>query len=144
MKIEKDILNCTNSLCIIFNQNVLILQNVLIPPNCILLMHSSTKYFSTPILYTTDTHFYGCSINIGSISFFSSSDMHQFHHLLGCHGTAINSSLNSFLSSFRFLNLWWLTKMLDKKSALTREKIKTICLTKKFFLIVIKITVFCN
>ena len=31
--------------------------------------------------------------------------------------------------------------MLDKKAVLTREKIKTICLTKKPFLIVIKITV---
>ena len=32
--------------------------------------------------------------------------------------------------------------MLDKKAVLTREKIKKICLTKKLFRVVIKITVF--
>ena len=82
-----------------------------------------------PILYTTDTyksakvhahvHVQKCtykstkvqkykstctnsSINIGSISFFSSSDTYQSHHLLGCHATCINSSFNSFLSALRF------------------------------------------
>ena len=32
--------------------------------------------------------------------------------------------------------------MLDRKAVLTREKIRTICLAKKLFGIVIKITVF--
>ena len=76
------------------------------------------------------------SINIGSISFFSSSDTHQSHHLLVCHATGINSSFNSFLSASHFSNLVCLIKkavltrrkikriMLDKKAVLTREKIK--------------------
>ena len=38
-------------------KNVLIPQNVLIPPNCILPTHSSSKYFNTFILYTTDAFF---------------------------------------------------------------------------------------
>ena len=95
-------------------------------------------------------------MNIGSITFFSSSDTHQSHHLLGCHATGINSSLNSFLSALRLSNLICqdknvaLTrekikrKMLDKQAVLTREKIKTISLTKKLFLIAVKITVFYN
>ena len=57
------------------------------------------KFFISSIMYTTDTQFYNSSINIGSISYFSSSDMQQFHHLLGCHAIAINFSLNSFLSA---------------------------------------------
>ena len=91
--------------------------------------HSSTKCFNTSILYTTYTQFYNSSINIGSISFLSSSDMHQSHHLLGFHATGINSLLKPFLSSLSFSNLICLTK----KSALIRLKIKTICLTKKLF-----------
>ena len=63
-------------------------QNVPIPPICIL-----------------PTHFYNSLINIGSISFFSSFDTHQSHHLLECHAVNISSSLNSFLSSLRFSNL---------------------------------------
>ena len=35
--IQKDFLNYTNPSCTNFNQNVLLIQNVLIPPNCILL-----------------------------------------------------------------------------------------------------------
>ena len=54
------------------------------------------KYFNTPHLYTTDPSFYNSSINIVSLSFYSSSDTHQSHHLLGCHATGINSSFNSF------------------------------------------------
>ena len=63
------------------------------------------KCFNTPILYTTDTHFYNFLINVGSISFFSSSDMHQSHHLLRCHAIGISSSHNSFLRALRFSNL---------------------------------------
>ena len=59
------------------------------------------KGFNTPILYTTDTHFYIFSLNIGSILFSSSSYMHQAHHLLGCHAIGINSLLNLFLCSLR-------------------------------------------
>ena len=59
-------------------------QNVSIPLYCILPTHSSRKCFNTSILYTTNTHFYNSSINIRSIYFFSSSDMHQSYHLLGC------------------------------------------------------------
>ena len=45
------------------------------------------------------------SVEIGYISFFSSSDTHQPHHLLRCHVTGINSSFNSFLSALPFSNL---------------------------------------
>ena len=53
------------------------------------------KYFNTPISYTTDTQLYS-SINIGSISYFSSSDTNKPYHLLECHATGINSSFDSF------------------------------------------------
>ena len=92
MKIKKSFLNYSNSLCTIFK------QNVPIRPNCILPTHSSTKCFNTLEFYTINTHFYNSSINIRSISFFSSSDAHQSHHLLlGFHATGINSSFNSAL-----------------------------------------------
>ena len=68
-------------------------QNVSIP--------QGAKCFNTPILYTTDTHFYKPSIKIGSISFFLSSEEQKFRHLLGCHALGIRSSL-SF--SLRFSN----------------------------------------
>ena len=64
--------------------------------------------------------FYNSSINIGSISFFSSSDMHHSHHLFGCHATGINSSFNSFFKCFTLFKF----NMLDKKAVLTRGKIK--------------------
>ena len=105
----------------IFNQNVLILwnvsipspppilyywgslqQNVSIPLYCILRTQFSTERFNTSIFYTTSTHFYNSLINTGSISFFSSFDMHLSHHLLGCHPIDLNSSFNIFLSSLRF------------------------------------------
>ena len=89
-------------------------------------MSQGAKCFNTPHLYTNDPHFYNLSINIGSISFFSSSDMHQAHHLYGCHAAGINSSL-IFFKCFAFFKF----SMLDKKAVLTRGKIKTICLTKK-------------
>ena len=72
-------------------------QNVSIPQRA--------KCFNTPNLYTTDMHFYNSLINIGSITFFSSSYMHQSHHLSRCHATGIKSSLNSFLNSCGFVNL---------------------------------------
>ena len=70
------------------------------------------KCFNDPNLYATDTNFYNSSINIGYNSFFSSPDMHQSHNLSGYHATGINTSLSSFLSSFRFLSLVCLTKKL--------------------------------
>ena len=77
------------------------------------------------MLYTTETHFYNSSVKIGSVSFFISSDMQKLHHLLGCHTIGINSAL-IFFKCFAFFKF----NMLDKKAVLTREKIKTICLTK--------------
>ena len=53
-------------------------------------------------LYATVTHFYNASINIGSISFFSSFDALEPHHLWGCHAIVINSSLNPFQMLFVF------------------------------------------
>ena len=50
-------------------KNVLILQNVLTSPNCILPRHSLTKCFNASILCTNDAHVYKSSINIGSIVF---------------------------------------------------------------------------
>ena len=68
-------------------------------------MSQWAKCFNTLILYTTDTHIYHCSIKIGSISFFSSSDTPEFHHFLGCHTTSINSSLIFLLSVLHFSNM---------------------------------------
>ena len=110
------------------------LQNVPILPNCILLTQSSAK-FSHTLDFILLTHFYNSSINIGSVSFFSRSETHQSHHLLGCHATGINSLLIYFLNALCFSNLICLIKavltrkkikrnMLDKKAVLTREKIK--------------------
>ena len=82
-------------MCIYFGTNVpkficnFFSQNVQIPPRSILPTHT----------------FITLQIKIGSVSFFSSSDMHQFHHLSGCHATGINSSRNSILSYLRFLEL---------------------------------------
>ena len=70
--------------------------------------------------------------------------MHQFHHLLECHATGINSSFNSFLGALLFSNLVCLVKavltrqkikrnMLDKKAVLTRQKIERNMLDKKAF-----------
>ena len=75
-------------------------------------IHQGAKYFNIPHLYTTDANFYSSSINIGSISFFASSDTHQSHHLLRCHAAGINSSLISFLSALHFSNLVCLLKNL--------------------------------
>ena len=97
-KIQKSLLNYTNSSCINFN------QNVPITPNCILPRHSSTKFFNFPILYTIDTFFYSSSINFGSISFYSSSDIHKPYHLLGCHTTGLNCLFN-FLKLLCFLQI---------------------------------------
>ena len=63
-------MNYTNSSCKNFNQIVLILQNALIPPNCILSTHSVRKCFNTSISYTADAQFYIFSEKIGSTSFF--------------------------------------------------------------------------
>ena len=65
---------------------------------------SDSICFNTAIVYTTDAQFYKYSVNLGSI-FFSSSDMHQFHHLLGSEATGINSSNNSFLCSLSFSSM---------------------------------------
>ena len=111
MKIHKDFWIMLVLYTQFFNKNVLMPQNVLIIPKSILPTYSLRKCFNN--------HIYNSSINIGSISFLSSSDIHQSHHLLGYHTTGINSSLNSFLSYLCFLNLICLTKTLfwlSKKS----------------------------
>ena len=94
-------------MCINFDQNIQInlativknlykfwAQNVWIP--------QEAKCFNTPILYTSDAHFYNSSIKIGPISFFSSSDTQKFYHLLGCRTIGINSSLIFFFKFFAF------------------------------------------
>ena len=122
------------------------------------------KMCQYPPVYPTNTHLSNSSRNIGSISFFSLSDMHQSHHLLECYTTGINFSHNSFLSSLRFLNLIWLTKKLSwldwklkqfawqRSCSDWRKKLKQFSWHKSFlrvnkitiFLIVTKITVFYN
>ena len=82
--------------------------------------------------YTTDAQFYNPSVKIGSVSFFTSSDMQQFHHLLGCHTIGINSSF-FFFKCFTFFKFNMPSQNSDKKVVRTKEKIKTICLTKKLF-----------
>ena len=64
-------------------------------------------------LYYQHTH-YKFSINIGSISFFSSSDTQQSHHLLGCGVTGINSLFNSCLSALHFSNLIYQDKSMTR------------------------------
>ena len=59
--------------------------------------------------------------------FFTSSDTHKSHHLLGCHVTSINSSFNSFFECFTFFKF----SLLDKKTVLNTLKINKICLTRK-------------
>ena len=76
---------------------------------------------NTPILCTTDAHFYNPSVKVGSISFFSFSDMQKFHHLFGCHAIGINYSL-IFFKCFTFFRF----NMVDKRAVLNRLKIKAI------------------
>ena len=88
-------------------------QNVLMPLCWILPTYSSTKCFNTSILCDANPNFYNYSINIGSIYFFSSSDMNQSHNLIECHATGINSLLICIVSSLRFSNLMCLIKKLS-------------------------------
>ena len=59
--------------------------------------------------------------------FFSSSEMQNFRHLIGCHAIIINYPFNSLLSALHFSNI------LSQTKSVTREKIKTTSLTKKLF-----------
>ena len=61
-----------------------------------------------------------------------SSGMYQSHHILRCHSTSINSSLNSFISSSLFSNLICLSK---KKAVLIRVKIKLISFLKSYCIV---------
>ena len=63
----------------------LLCQNVPIPSNCI-----NQKHYS---------------VAIGSISFFLTSGIQKFHHILGCHVIGINSSLIFSSSALHFLTL---------------------------------------
>ena len=72
------------------------------------------KCFNTLIFYNTNAHTLLQPLNKNwTISFFTSSDMQKFHHLLGCHPTGINSSL-FYLSSLRFQNLICQARSLTK------------------------------
>ena len=68
--------------------------------------------FQYPIFYTTDAHFCSPSVKIGFISFFSSPDMQNFHHVLGCQAVGINYSLIIFLSVLLSSNLICQAKIL--------------------------------
>ena len=104
------------------------------------------KYFNTPHLYTTDANFITPQWTL---------DLFLFPHFLTCTNPTIywDATLQEsilhlilFWSSLRFSSLLCLKKrcfkkncflkrnVVDKKAALAREKIKTICLTKKVFL----------
>ena len=92
-------------------------QNVLIPPNHILLTCTKSIFITCAnfshhlaptleTLYHLPTLYYFLSINIGSISFSSSSGMDQLHHPVGCHATGIDSLLISFLPALHCLSLF--------------------------------------
>ena len=82
-----------------------------------------------------DSHFYNSSMNIGSIYFFLSSDMHQSHHLFDATLQALILHLIFFFKCFGFFKF----SMFDKKSVLTREKIKRNMLHKNAVLATVKI-----
>ena len=102
-------------------------QNVSISPYCIL----PTQTFITP------------SRNTGSISFFSSSDRQQSHHLLGCHATDINSSFDSFFKCFTFFKFRMSSQKSDMNNSTRIIKIIIvkvnairICIKNTHFLII--------
>ena len=73
-------------------------QNILIPSNHI--QPTLTESIFTPS--SSFYHFYyflTLSIKIVSVPFFSFSDKHQSHHLVGCLATDINSLLMYFLNA---------------------------------------------
>ena len=94
--------------------------------------NSYTKGFNAAILYNSDAHFYSPSVKIDSTSFFWSSDIEIFHHLLECYAIGISSSLIIFVF-FKF-------NMPNKNAVLIKLKIKTIYLTKKLFWLNEKLT----
>ena len=71
-------------------------QNVPIFPNHILLTRTKSIFNPSTNFYCFPTLCKFSSIKIGAFPFFSSSGMHQSHHLVGCHVTDSNSLLNSF------------------------------------------------
>ena len=79
-------------------------QNVPINPNHIPSPHTKSIFY---LFY----QFSSLSVKIGSISFLSSSDMHQSHHLAGCHSADISFLLISFLHVLRCVyssyNAWF-------------------------------------
>ena len=64
------------------------------------------KSLNTHILCTADVHQKHYSVKIGSVPFFSSSDMQKFHQLLRCHTININSSFNWF-SVLYFFHIYY-------------------------------------
>ena len=96
-----EILNYIKSLCIIFYAKLIFVLNfeTFWSKKSEKKIHTQffiQKCFNTPVLYTTNAHFYNPSVKIGSISFLSSSDRQNLHHLLGCHATGIGSYLIFF------------------------------------------------
>ena len=77
-----------------------------------------------PILYTSNIHVYNSSVNIGPI-FFSSSNMHQFHHLLSCQATGIISLFNIF-KCFAFFKFNMRSQKSDKNNTIRIIFIKTV------------------
>ena len=86
----------------VFMHNFVCLNNEIFTKIFELCQVNVAKYFNTSKFYTSDAHY---SIKTGSITFSSSFDMQQFHHLLRNHATSINSSFNSFLSALLFSSL---------------------------------------
>ena len=74
-------------------------------------------YIVYSILYTIDAHFFSPTLKTGSISFFSSSYMQEFHLLWGCHAIGINSSLILFFAFFAFFKF----NMPSQKSDMNRS-----------------------
>ena len=71
--------------------------NVSMPPQLYITRTTPAYCILPKLTFTTP-------LNIGTISIFSSSDMHQFHHLLGCHaiGLILYFIFLNFFSFFKF------------------------------------------
>ena len=73
-------------------------------------------------------------VKLGFISFFFfflSSDMHQSHHLIGCHATGINSSY--FFKCFALFKLIMSSRKFDMNSSIRIIFIKIIIIIKVNF-----------
>ena len=82
-------------------------SNFLICSNNVLWKNFPILSYSTLLMHKK--HY---SVKIGSISYFSSSDMQKVNHLLGCHTISINSLFISCFSALPFSNLICQAKIL--------------------------------